>query len=121
MKRILIVDDFELTSQTLATALQRNYGDGVEILQAVDVRTAATHLDDLDLLLVDVILGGGESGLDLISALPPGHKTVVVGMSADASKKEEAMAAGADMFVDKYDAPIAKINVFLLKNRSNGK
>ena len=68
VRRVLVVEDQPLIRHSLATTLK---GHGFEVAEAVDARDAIGRFRefDPDALLVDIDLGSGPSGLDLLDGL----------------------------------------------------
>src|SRR5688572_25363408 len=95
--RLLIVEDHALLAQTLSVALG---AEGFQIdvpsqLDAASVRAVADELKPT-VVLLDLDLGTGESGLSLIGPLrDTGAEVVVMTGSADRAQLGECLEAGA--------------------------
>ncbi|MXQ08662.1 response regulator [Alphaproteobacteria bacterium GH1-50] len=109
---ILVVEDSRFTCEALRMICQRS---GARIRRADSLRSAERHLRTYrpGIVLIDVGLPDG-SGLDLIRKLsgPTGEAAsgpVVLAMSGDDTRADEALAAGAQSFIAK---PITSISAF---------
>lgn len=112
---ILIVEDFSLTSKFLSTTLR--YCRSAECTTCSDGVKALTKIEEhgvFDLILTDIMMDP-MSGIEFITRVrameaAKGWKPqIILAMSADEDKSEEALAAGASIFMDKYSSPMAKI------------
>jgi two-component system KDP operon response regulator KdpE len=108
VSRVLLVEDEELNRVLVRAILSRAGHDtvkAIELIEAGDLRTARTALDDgkVDLILLDVNLPDG-SGLSLANDLADqADRPQVVALTASVLPHERAaaMAAGCDAFLDK--------------------
>ena len=108
MSRVLLVEDEELNRVLVRAILSRAGHDtvkAIELIEAGDLRTARTALDDgkVDLILLDVNLPDG-NGLSLANDLADrADRPQVVALTASVLPHERAaaMAAGCDAFLDK--------------------
>jgi two-component system KDP operon response regulator KdpE len=108
VSRVLLVEDEELNRVLVRAILSRAGHDtvkAIELVEAGDLRTARTALDDgrVDLILLDVNLPDG-NGLSLANDLADrADRPQVVALTASVLPHERAaaMAAGCDAFLDK--------------------
>jgi two-component system KDP operon response regulator KdpE len=108
VSRVLLVEDEELNRVLVRAILSRAGHDtvkAIELVEAGDLRTARTALDDgrVDLILLDVNLPDG-NGLSLANDLADQvDRPQVVALTASVLPHERAaaMAAGCDAFLDK--------------------
>jgi DNA-binding NtrC family response regulator len=101
--RILVVDD-ERAIQLALRGLLRREGYDVEIAGAYDEATAQLRESAFDLVLTDLVLGRGPTGMDLLREIKKSHPdTVVVMITAHGSEKVavEAMKLGAEDYAPK--------------------
>ena len=113
---ILIVDDEKHTREGLRTSLE----DSFEVYVAADIKGAISVLenDNVDLIVTDLRLGGGEDGMQLIDqVLKMPHPPICIMMTAYGSVDTavEAMKHGAYDFVTK---PINIDKLEILINRA---
>jgi DNA-binding NtrC family response regulator len=101
--RILVVEDEQAIRLALKGLLRR---EGYEVVEAEDGENAVTklHEETFDLVITDLALGRGASGMDVLKVakeLRP--ETAVVMITAHGSEKiaVEAMKAGAEDYVPK--------------------
>ena len=108
MPRIIVVDD-DLSNTSLIKMLLELDGFTVEAcanLPAVRSTTTA----DTAVFVVDYHLARGENGLDVIRAVRDGETAaspdaVVIVTSGDHRREDEALQAGADLFLSKPYPP----------------
>ena len=105
MARILIIEDEDNLRFTIRRTLSKA---GYELTEAANVRDAraAFTSNDFDLILTDIMLGGTETGLDLVRELRSADSTfdgVIVVMTAFTSIENAvaAMRDGADDYIQK--------------------
>ncbi len=111
--RLLVVDD----NQLICWALEREFSahnlavslchDGTEALGRIN---AATY----DLVILDVHLpdANGIDILEEIKRVSPGTRTIVISADASAAIIRRAIAAGADLFLEKpFDPPVVRARV----------
>lgn len=103
--RVLIAEDHTLVSQGLQLLLE-----AVEDVDLVGVAATSDEAFDrsialgADVVLMDVNLGPGESGIDATRAIKeakPNTKIVILSMFTDPSTVAEAVKAGADGYLSK--------------------
>ncbi|RWR29398.1 response regulator [Sinirhodobacter populi] len=98
---VLVVEDSRFASEALRLMTQRS---GARMRRADCLRAAQRHLQTYrpGAVIVDMGLPDGD-GADLIRAIrgANGQAPVVLGLSGDPSRREEAMEAGADGFLAK--------------------
>jgi two-component system, NtrC family, response regulator AtoC len=101
--RILIVED-ERAIQLALSGLLRREGYQVEVASSGEEALSALAAAPYDLVLTDLALGRGASGMDVLKAARRLHpESVVVMITAHGSEKiaVEAMKAGAEDYVPK--------------------
>lgn len=103
--RVLITEDHEMVSQGL-TAMLSNV-DEIDVRATVDsgelALTRATA-QEIDVVLMDINLGGGMSGIEATKAIKdamPRTKVLILSMFTDPTTVAEAIKAGADGYVSK--------------------
>lgn len=102
--KVLIADDSPVIVERLADLLREI--PGVQFVgQAGDVQETirSVHEKKPDALILDLQMPGG-SGLDVLRAIRPGHPLLHVLVCTNYSTlqyREECIAAGTDIFVDK--------------------
>ena len=103
-KKILVVEDDEISRDVLILFLKNHF----EIDEARNGQTALEKADNnqYDLILMDVNLGGGMTGLDITKNLKqrPNYTNVpIIAITAFAMKgdKEEFLQAGFDHYLAK--------------------
>jgi len=108
MHRILVVDSYPIIRQALGLLLAKELAlelcgeaeDEAEALQQIQLRRP-------DLVVVDVVLKGGSSGIQLISAIKaryPEIKTLVWSMFEDKLLVERALRVGATGYLSKEES-----------------
>jgi DNA-binding NarL/FixJ family response regulator len=103
--RTLIADDHALVSQGLEVMLSGI--DDVELVATVDSGELAVghaQTSDVDLILMDINLGTGISGIEAtkqIKSSSPETKVLILTMFTDPGTVAEAIKAGADGYVSK--------------------
>ncbi len=107
MKRVVIVDDHPVVARGLRAIFEEN-GKYVITGVAVNMDDAMVllHKDPPDILLADVELGCGLSGIDLVrnaSETFPGIRIIVMSMDDGSLYAERAIKAGAMGFISKVD------------------
>ena len=102
MTRILVVED-EPAIQLALSGLLRKLGHEVVQARSGDEAIAILRDGAFDLVLTDLALGAGASGMDVLRAVKEGSATPVVMITAHGSEKiaVEAMKAGAEDYVPK--------------------
>ena len=101
--RILVVED-ERAIQLALKGLLRREGYEVEIAEEGESAIALLGHENFDLVLTDLSLGRGASGMDVLKAVKEARpETAVVMITAHGSEKiaVEAMKAGAEDYVPK--------------------
>jgi DNA-binding NtrC family response regulator len=101
--RLLVVED-ERAIQLALSGLLRREGHAVEIASDGDEALARLEEGPFDLVLTDLALGRGPSGMDVLRRAKQLHpETLVVMITAHGSEKiaVEAMKAGAEDYVPK--------------------
>ncbi len=104
--KLLVVDDHRLFADGLVFMLSAAF-DKVDSLCAPNAAEAADLLDsneDIDLVLLDLALGGGESGMDFLTVVRERSASLpvlVLSGSSDPRDAAQAMALGARGFVSK--------------------
>jgi two-component system, NarL family, response regulator NreC len=106
--RVLVVDDHAIVRAGLRLLLDRQ--DGIEtVAEAGDAREAVfeARVQKPDVVLMDVSLGSGKSGIDATPEMlreVPGTKVLILSMQDDPRYVREAFAAGASGYVLKEAA-----------------
>lgn len=107
--RILIVEDQADTRRLIRWALE---GGGHRLHEAANADAALQIAQALrpDLMLVDVVMPGERSGLELCAQMKQepqfdGLKIVVLSASATPPERKKALEAGADAFLAKPFSP----------------
>jgi two-component system response regulator NreC len=106
--RVLVVDDHAIVRAGLRLLLDRQ--DGIEtVAEAGDAREAVfeARVQKPDVVLMDVTLGSGKSGIDATPEMlreVPGTKVLILSMQDDPRYVREAFAAGASGYVLKEAA-----------------
>jgi two-component system, OmpR family, KDP operon response regulator KdpE len=109
--RILLVEDEEINRVLVRTILRRSTEPDLRaahLLEAANLGEAREYLarDTVDVMLVDVQLPDG-SGLALVEEMTAGQPSAdrpkIIALTGDVStsRREEALAAGCDGFLDK--------------------
>jgi len=105
-KRVLVVDDEESMVIVIRYALEEA---GFEVAAASDAQGACTLVDDFepDLLILDVMLPGGSSGLDLCRDLRARSSVPIIMLSARSEELDRILGLelGADDYVTKPFSP----------------
>jgi DNA-binding NarL/FixJ family response regulator len=107
-RTVVIVDDQPLWSLALSNLLNDASIDVVGAARTADEALAMVDEHEPDLLLADVRLTGGASGVACVSEAIRRHpemRAVVISAFDDAASIEEALASGADAFVSKKADP----------------
>lgn len=121
--RVLIAEDHNLVSEGLQLLLS-----SVDDIDLVGVATTSAEAIDrtialgADLVLMDVNLGGGASGIDATRAIKeakPHTKVLILSMFTDPSTVAEAIKAGADGYLSKSSSREAVVDA--IRNVSEGK
>jgi DNA-binding NarL/FixJ family response regulator len=100
MTRIALVDDHVLFVQALTIALENLGFDVVALAPSQDL-SAEIAGADVDLVLLDLALGGGLSGLDVLPALVGHAPVVVLTGETDRDLWGECLLAGAQAVLEK--------------------
>lgn len=103
MKRILIVDDDASLVEAL-TGLLGQAGYDVRSAEAAEAALDLVRREPIELALVDVRLGGTQSGLDLLPQLKllrPEMSVIIITALGTVERAVEAMQRGADNFIEK--------------------
>ncbi len=104
--RVLVVEDSQLHAQHIAS-LSQELGFDVDACTTTEEGNALLAEHDYALALIDVVLGGMQSGLSLVRSIraQPGTSadTPIIVMSGfnDAARRIEALRSGADDYLDK--------------------
>lgn len=106
MPRILLVEDHDLTRQLIPAMLKREAEVEVEVVATVDDAIERASSTPFDLLLVDINLGAGGSGFDVLHTLrqhPHYQSTPFVACTAFAmaGDRERFLDAGFDAYLSK--------------------
>ena len=121
--RVLIAEDHNLVSEGLQLLLS-----SVEDIDLVGVATTSDEAVDrtialgADLVLMDVNLGGGASGIDATRAIKEAKlhiKVLILSMFTDPSTVAEAIKAGADGYLSKSSSRETVVDT--IRNVSEGK
>jgi CheY-like chemotaxis protein len=113
--RVLVVEDSAVMRDMVQLGAERYSGRPMRVIAdtADRVEAALALIDEhaYDLAMVDLYLPGGLSGAELVRGLRArGSDLPVIGFSVGgASAREEFLAAGADLFLDK---PVVLRDVF---------
>ncbi|MEO9826756.1 MAG: response regulator [Paracoccaceae bacterium] len=106
---VLVVEDSRHACEALRLICQRS---GARIRRAESIASAKRHLCAYRprIAVVDMGLPDG-SGAELIAELAAAEPRIegIIAISGDATRKESAMGAGADVFLDK---PLASVTAF---------
>jgi DNA-binding NarL/FixJ family response regulator len=128
---VLIVDDHPLIRQGIKRIIDME-DDMVVCCEASSADEAISQLSkgEHDIVIVDITLDGGVSGIDLIKAIRKRYKdikTLVLSMHSETIYVERALRSGAQGYITKKDAPqsiveairtILKGEVYVCKNLS---
>jgi len=101
--RILVVEDEHAIRLALKGLLRRE-GFEVELAEDAEIAEEMLRRESFDLVITDLALGGGKTGMDVLRAAKDERsETAVVMITAHGSEKiaVEAMKAGADDYVPK--------------------
>lgn len=111
MKKVLIIEDDSQIQKLYKAALEEELfevticGSGVEALQVA-------KNDPVDIVLLDIMLGGGMNGFDVLEQLKRNQKTtsipVIVLTNID-SEKKTALAIGANDYIVKTETSLAQV------------
>lgn len=110
--RVLLVEDFAMTSSFLSTTLK--YCRSAHVVCASTGKAALDIMNDsgpFDVIITDIHMVGMD-GVEFIRALRTAESAAgwtpqtVVAMSADESSSGAAEAAGCNMFIFKYSEPV---------------
>ena len=106
MIRVLVVDDNVSFRSALVSLLERQ--PDIEVMgQAGSLSEAHTMLESIDVALLDRGLPDGD-GLELVEelrAMNPGARVFVISSTAEVIHPTDAIEAGADGVIDKFDTP----------------
>jgi CheY-like chemotaxis protein len=109
---ILAVEDSRFASETLRLICRRL---GARLRRADTLQSASAHLRLYrpDVVIVDLGLPDGR-GEDLISDLSGRHpRPAILAISGDGDRREEALSAGADVFLEKPLSGLADLSGLL--------
>ncbi len=101
--KILVVEDEHAIRLALQGLLRRE-GHTVELAEDGEAALASLEAEEFDLVITDLALGRGASGMDVLRAAKAKRiETAVVMITAHGSEKiaVEAMKSGADDYVPK--------------------
>jgi DNA-binding NarL/FixJ family response regulator len=121
--RVLIAEDHTLVSQGLQLMLE-----GVEDIDLVGIAATGDEAVDRaisltpDVVLMDVNLGAGASGIDATRAIKeakPNTRVVILSMFTDPSTVAEAVKAGADGYLSKSSSRETVVDA--IRNVMDGK
>lgn len=121
--RVLIAEDHVLVSEGLQLLLST--ADDVELVGVAATGTEAfdrTLSLDADVVLMDVNLGSGESGIQVTKAIKdarPRTKIVILSMFTDPATVAEAVKAGADGYLSKSSSRESVVDA--IRNVASGK
>ena len=105
MIKVLIVEDHQLVSEGMVTMLST--ADDLEVVAAVasgELAIEAVRTHDVDIVLMDVNLGKGISGIQAarkIKEITENTKVMMLTMYTDAQMVSDATFAGADGYLSK--------------------
>jgi DNA-binding NarL/FixJ family response regulator len=106
MIRVLVVDDHVMFRRVLVSLLERQ--PDLEVVgTAGSLSEGRTVLKGVDVALLDRGLPDGD-GLQLVEdlqAMNPGARVYVISSTAEVIHPRDAMEAGADGVIDKFDTP----------------
>lgn len=106
---VLIVDDHPLIRQGIKRIIDME-DDMVVCNEASSADEAISHLSkgEHDIVIVDITLDGGVSGIELIKAIRKRYKDIkilVLSMHSETIYVERALRSGAHGYITKKDAP----------------
>jgi DNA-binding NarL/FixJ family response regulator len=106
MMRILLVDDHAIVRAGIRRLLEDEFR-GVTIDEAASAEEAARAIsaNAPDLVILDISLGGGRSGLDLLPEIAPRSRVVVLSSFGDPQFAVRSIRDGASAFLTKERAP----------------
>lgn len=107
MKKILVVDDHPIVLEGLSGILKREGYAAVSAVSGSEAIGKLTAAQDISIAVIDLNLGDGVSGLDLISAMRnicPGIRILVYTMYDDLWNVSKIMELGVDGIVVKGDS-----------------
>lgn len=123
--RILICEDFDLTSSFLSNTLKYCRAAHCSICKSGEEALALiSESGKFDLIITDVMMKG-IGGVEFIKRVrileneKNWKPQIIIAMSADEANSESAMAAGSNLFLFKYSQPMAHIFSVLDSIRSN--
>lgn len=103
--KVLIVEDHQLVSQGMVTML--SIDEGIEVVGAVangELAIETVRNQDVDVVLMDVNLGKGISGIQAarkVKEIKPQTKVLMLTMYTDSQMVSDATLAGADGYLSK--------------------
>jgi len=81
---------------------------GAAVFSELDPKLTEVFVADVRMYLVDIVVRNTHAGLDVIRELAKqkraGRSIVIIGISVHGDLKQQAIAAGADMFIEKRGA-----------------
>lgn len=108
-KRVLIVDDAVFQSELLKEVFDNEFKADIEVFIAKDYKSAEEVIfdNDIDLILVDYLLGAAGTGSDLKQVIDKSHEgrfiwVLMSALDVDALKEQHGRA-GFTSFVHKSD------------------
>ena len=115
MHRLLLIADHHIVRE----GFKRLFDSERDFEVVADAATPEEGLEACrrtkpDLIMVDISLGNGKSGLDLLpqlAAICPTAKMVIVSMHDDPALVVRALSQGANGFISKAEAPHVLVNL----------
>ena len=115
MHRLLLIDDHHIVRE----GFKRLFDSERDFEVVADAATPEEGLEACrrtqpDLIMVDISLGNGKSGLDLLpqlAAICPTAKMVIVSMHDDPALVLRALSQGASGFISKAEAPTELVSL----------
>jgi DNA-binding response OmpR family regulator len=90
---ILIVEDNAIQALVIETQLNKiGYQNTLKVMNADKASESVRHFNP-DLMLVDINLGAGESGIDFVKQNNPNGEVPVIFISGNSDEKHRKMAA----------------------------
>jgi DNA-binding NarL/FixJ family response regulator len=110
--RVLLCDDHVVFAEAVATYLSMQ--DGIEDVKVVSTASAVVRqVRDVDVLLLDLDLASGDTGLDVVEAvanIAPSVAVLLLTGSPDPAAAASALALGARGFLTKDCRPAALVD-----------
>lgn len=112
-KKVLVLDDDEIYLELLKNSLPK-FLEIISLSNSLEISTAL-HRKNVDLLITDIVMPD-LSGLDVIKIVREFSNLPIIAVSAYEKVREEALRAGANIFIEKsnnFEELIISINSVL--------